>query len=650
MREPMSDRLGSQQQAPHEGINLSFEELDEINSPRSEETNFDRVVAESVSRRGFLDGLITVGASSFIMGTAGMAGRAHAADRFGFEAVKANSFDTVTVPKGYDWHVVAKWGEPLWSQGADFDQTTRGTARTQALAFGDNNDGMALFVSGGRSVLAVNNEYTNRRIMYGNRKSGKPENKDDAEKGKMAHGISIVEIAENDGKWSIVKDSSFNRRITPETFMEITGPAAGHPAMRTKADPTGSRTLGTWNNCGSGCTPWGTYLTCEENFNGYFLASEKGRGKKPFVLGKTYERYGIRIRDWGYAWGEYDERFDVSRHPNEPHRVGYVVEIDPLDPRSTPKKRTALGRLKHENAELVMNNDGRIVVYLGDDERGEFIYRYVSKDKYAIGGDPERLLDDGKLYAARFNSDGTGRWLELNPKNTGMKSQGEISIFTRMAGSAVKATTMDRPEWIAANPNKAELYCCLTNNNNRGKKPNAGGDATPVGGPNPRAGNRYGQIVRWRPEGGDHTSDKFDWDLYVLAGNPNVHRDERAGSGNVTQDNVFNSPDGLAFDRSGMLWIQTDGNYSNEGDFAGMGNNQMLVGDPQTGELRRFLVGPNQCEVIGFAWSGDRRTLFVGIQHPGERGSHGSHWPDGGQSVPRSAVIAIKRDDGAIIG
>jgi len=646
----MSDRQNSGQQAPHEDDDLSFDEFDEIHSPRPEETDFDRVVAESVSRRGFLGGVIAVGTGSFIMGTAGFAGMAQAADRFGFEAVKTNALDTITVPKGYSWHIAAKWGEPLWSNARDFDQATRGTAASQAMAFGDNNDGMALFVSGTRSILAVNNEYTNRRIMYGNRKSGKPENKDDAEKGKMAHGISIVEVVEKDGKWSILKDSPFNRRITADTPMEIAGPAAGHPAMRTKANPTGTKSLGTWNNCGNGRTPWGTYLTCEENFNGYFLSTEATQDQKPVVLGKTYDRYGIRTKDWGYLWGQYDERFDVSKNPNEPHRAGYVVEIDPLDPKSTPKKRTALGRFKHENAELVVNNDGRVVVYLGDDERGEFVYRYVSDDKYAVGGDTSTLLDRGKLYAARFDADGTGRWLELNPQTTGMKSQAEISIFTRMAGSAVKATTMDRPEWIAANPNKAEVYCCLTNNKNRGKKPNAGGDPTPVGGPNPRKGNRYGQIVRWRPDGGDHTADTFKWDLYVLAGNPKVHKDDRAGSKNVTPDNFFNSPDGLAFDRNGMLWIQTDGNYSNKGDFAGMGNNQMLVGDPQTGELRRFLVGPNQCEVTGFAWSGDRRTLFVGIQHPGERGKNGSHWPDGGQSVPRSAVIAIKRDDGAIIG
>ena len=229
-----------------------------------------------------------------------------------------------------------------------------------------------------------------------------------------------------------------------------------------------------------------------------------------------------------------------------------------------------------------------------------------------------------------------------------MTSQAEISVHTRQAGSAVGATTMDRPEWVAANPTKPEVYCCLTNNKNRGKKPNAGGDATPVGGPNPRAGNKYGQIVRWRPLGGDHTVDKFEWDLYVVAGNPQVHTDDRRGSANVTADNMFNSPDGLAFDTKGLLWIQTDGNYTNAKDFEGQGNNQMLVGDPETGEIKRFLVGPKECEITGITWSADLRTLFVGVQHPGEKGN--SHWPGGGDTAPRSAILAISRDDGGAIG
>jgi len=263
-------------------------------------------------------------------------------------------------------------------------------------------------------------------------------------------------------------------------------------------------------------------------------------------------------------------------------------------------------------------------------------------------GSTDELMEDGVLYAAKFNDDGTGEWLELSPATTGMGSLAEVCIHARIGASTVGATTMDRPEWVAANPNAAEVYVALTNNKNRGIKPNAGGDETPVGGPNPREANLYGQVLRWRPNAGDHTQPGFAWDLYVLAGNPKVGEGLNAGSENVDRDNMFNSPDGLKFDDNGLLWIQTDGNYSNAEAFEGHGNNQMLAGDTVTGEVRRFLVGPNECEVTGLTWSPDRRTMFVGIQHPGERGN--SHWPGGGDTTPRSAVIAVRRDDGNILG
>ncbi|KAG1702806.1 hypothetical protein GQR58_004297 [Nymphon striatum] len=277
---------------------------------------------------------------------------------------------------------------------------------------------------------------------------------------------------------------------------------------------------------------------------------------------------------------------------------------------------------------------------MGDDERGEFIYKYVSNDRFSSGGDNSSLLEEGKLYAAKFNDDQSGEWLELSSETTGMTSQAEICIFTRMAASQVGATTMDRPEWVASNPNKPELYCALTNNKNRGVKPNAGGDETPANGPNPRPANKYGQIVRWVPEDGDHVSNSFTWDLFLLAGNPDVHSDDKAGSSNITSANMFNSPDGISFDSNGFLWIQTDGKDTNEGDFEGMGNNQMLVADTVSGEIRRFLVGPNECEITGATWSADGRTMFIGVQHPGADGN--SHWPDGGTSVGKGDVMSIK--------
>jgi len=630
---------------------VSFDAFDEINYPRPERTDFDGVAERFLSRRAFLRGTAAAGATAFVLGAGGFAGRpAKAASMtLAFEPVAANSDDAITVPKGFRQHVVASWGDQLWSKSAPFDHKTRGDAASQALACGDNNDGMALFATpDGRSVLAVNNEYTNIPIIYGARASKAPETADDVMKGKAAHGVTVMEIAEKGGVWSIVKDSPYNRRITADSPMEITGPAVGHDLLKTAADPEGKRSLGTWNNCGNGRTPWGTYLTCEENFNGYFSSSEASQDQKPVALPDGFARYGIGPKDWGYAWATADERFDIAKHPNEANRNGYIVEIDPMDPGSTPMKRTALGRIKHENAELVVASDGRVVVYMGDDERGEFLYRYVSAGKYVEGGDASRLLVDGDLYVAKFNDDGTGMWVKLTPEATGMASKAEICIHTRQAGSAVGATTMDRPEWVAAHPMKAEVYCCLTNNKNRGKKPNAGGDATPTNGPNPREGNNYGQIVRWRPAGGDHAADGFEWDLFVLAGNPTVHQDAYAGSKNVTAENMFNSPDGLAFDSQGRLWIQTDGDYSNAEGFAGMGNNQMLVADTETGEIKRFLVGPKECEITGFAWSADKKTLFIGVQHPGEDGD--SHWPEGGDATPRSSIVAISREDGAAIG
>ena len=620
----------------------SFDGFDEIHFPRPAETGFDRVLARALARRGFLGGALALGGIATLGGAMGNAPARAQSSRFAFAALPASGEDTVRLPPGYKAEIVLRWGDPLWSDGAGFDPETRGTAASQARAFGDNTDGMEIFDHQGRILLVVNNEYANRKVIWGNRAEGWPETDDDIEKGLLAHGVSVVELAQDATGWHPVIDSPFNRRITPRTEMEITGPARGNPLMQTEADPTGSTSFGTWNNCGSGKTPWGTYLACEENFNGYFSAADPD-----FKASPELERYGISARDWGYGWARIDSRFDVATNPNEPNRAGYVVEIDPRDPGSTPKKRTALGRFKHENAECVLARDGRLVIYMGDDERGEFLYRYVSERAYAPGADTDDLMVNGTLHAAKFHDSGTGEWLALTPETTGL-TQAEICIHTRLAASAVGATTMDRPEWVAAHPEIAELYCALTNNKDRGFRPNAGGDPTPASGPNPRAANIYGQIVRWRPLGGDHGADGFDWDLYALAGNPAVHSDAYAGSENITESNMFNAPDGLHFSPSGLLWIQTDGNDSDTGPFKGQGNNQMLAGDPATGEIRRFLTGPNECEIAGLCWAPDHRTMFVGIQHPGDNG--GNHWPDGGDSVPRSAILAITRLDGGPVG
>jgi secreted PhoX family phosphatase len=622
----------------------SFDEWDEINFPRPEENEFDRVVERAISRRGFLGGVLAFGSGAAVMGTglfSAETARAAQESRFAFEPIAAQTDTTIHVPAGYRWQRMVSWGDPLFPGVAELDHATGGTVEDADKVFGENTDGMELFVIGGRQVIAVNHEYTNNDINLPGATDGVPRDAQDVLKLQNLQGVAVFEIAETDGQWSVVTDSPLNRRITHNTPMSITGPAAGHDLMKTEADPTGSSSLGTFNNCGSGKTPWGTYLTCEENFNGYFGAT--GDTALEGIAAEGYERYGVSAEGWGYDYHKWDERFDTSKTPNEPHRAGWIVEIDPSDPQSTPVKRTALGRFKHENAAATLAPDGRVVVYMGDDERGEFIYRYVSREVYVPGGDTSTLLDDGELQVARFEDDMTGRWIALTPASTGM-SEAEIAIFSRIAGSKVGATTMDRPEWVAVNPLVPEAYCALTNNSRRGQRPNAGGDWTPVGGPNPREANEYGQIVRWRPDGGNHAADTFTWDLYVMAGNPTVHDGPYAGSDNVTEGNLFNSPDGMVIDSTGIIWIQTDGDDSNEGEFAGHGNNQMLAGDPVTGRIERFLTGPKGSEVTGLCWSADKRTMFVGIQHPA------APFPDGEGRLPRSSIIAVKRDDNALVG
>jgi secreted PhoX family phosphatase len=399
------------------------------------------------------------------------------------------------------------------------------------------------------------------------------------------------------------------------------------------------------------------------------------------------KRYGIQAGSTGYRWEEFDDRFDYGKEPNESNRFGWIVEIDPFDPDSKPKKRTALGRFKHENCAMTLSADNRVVVYSGDDQANDYIYKFVSAGFY----DPNnpsgnrKLLDSGKLYVARFKDGaasgdfmGVGEWVLLDKhENPILKAddatfpdQAAVLIKARLAGDAVGATPMDRPEWVTVYPQTGEVYCTLTNNSSRKE--------ADVNDANPRAGNRYGQIVRWREAGGDAKALTFEWDLFVLAGNPNVYsNDLRAGSDNVTADNTFNSPDGLAFDRDGRLWIQTDGNFSNAGDYAGQGNNQMLAADPVSKEIRRFLVGPSGCEITGITWSPDYTTMFISVQHPGEAGSHPrrpnpgslsmdeylaqnptaftewpkSQWPEVvGGGRPRSAVVVISKNDGGVIG
>ncbi|MGI3168827.1 PhoX family protein [Pseudooceanicola sp. C21-150M6] len=616
---------------------LSWDEFDEMRDPRADANAFDAVVDRAISRRGFLGGTLAFGSGAAVFGTGLLSSAAPVrAAEFAFTPVGIGTDHAIQVPAGYDWKPLVRFGDALFSEadGAYSAETAVPLAMSDKV-FGENTDGMETFEVDGHTLITVNSEYANPKINLPKEAEGTPRDADEVQLLMNIQGVTVMEVAMDGDSYTLVKDSPYNRRITHETQMTMDGPAAGADLVKTNADPEGMSPKGTMNNCGSGKTLWGTYLTCEENFNGYFGATAE---KEPSA-GEI--RYGIGGES-RYAYEKHHDRFDITKEPNEPHRHGWVTEIDPTDPESTPVKHTALGRFKHENAEMVQAEDGRIVVYMGDDERGEFIYRYVSNGTWAEGGSTAGLLSDGTLYVAKFNDDMSGEWLPLTADSTGMSLE-EVLVFSRMAGSKVGATTMDRPEWVAAHPGRAEVYCALTNNKNRGVKPNAGGDETPVGGPNPRETNNFGQIVRWKPEGGDHGADTFVWDLYVMAGNPTVYDNTYAGSENVTEGNMFNSPDGMAFDTQGMLWIQTDGDDSNEGEFAGQGNNQMLVGNPDTGAIARFLTAPNGAEVTGLCWSPDGKVAFVGIQHPG------GSWPDG-EGLPRSSIIQVWRQDGQPVG
>ena len=636
---------------------LSADEWDELKFPRPEVQDFDRVVERAISRRGFLGGVLAFGSGAAVMGAGllkGTTALAQPASRFPFMPIAAQTDNTVHVPEGYSWKTLVRWGDALFSdaEGA-FDPQNGVSVAMSERVFGENTDGMELFNIDGREILVVNSEYTNNKINLPHTADGMPTSLDDVRILQHLQGVSVMEIAEAADGWSVVVDSPYNRRIHHNTPMTFSGPAAGHDLLKTADDPTGMASLGTMNNCGSGRTPWGTYLTCEENFNGYFGAASEVAAGRAVLDG--YRRYGVNtaVEPGRYNYHGFDPRFDVATNPNEPHRAGYIVEIDPANPGSTPIKHTALGRFKHENAAYGIAADGRVAVYMGDDERGEFMYRWLSRDVYVPGGDTSTLLVEGELSVAVFEDDMSGRWLPLTPATTGMDAA-HIAVFTRTAASRVGATTMDRPEWIAVHPNAAEAYCCLTNNSRRGAltdagtvRTNAGGDPMTPNGPNPRETNNYGQIVRWRPMGGDHAAEGFTWDLYVMAGNPTVAEGPQAGSANINEGNLFNSPDGMVIDSTGLIWIQTDGDDSNADEYAGMGNNQMLAGDPVTGRIERFLTGPNGSEVTGLCWSSDRRTMFVGIQHPGD---NGNDWPDHGGNLARSAVIAVKRDDNDLIG
>jgi secreted PhoX family phosphatase len=579
-----------------------------------------------------------------------------AAKPMGFTGIPVSTADTVIVPHEYSVSTLYRWGDPVGATaGAPaFKPDASNTAAEQLLQAGMHHDGMHYFPldkASKRGLLAINHEYTDDGLLHTDGQRTWTAEK--VAKSQAAHGVSVIEVAEMQGTWQVVKGSRYARRITGNTPMVFTGPAAGSPLLRTAADPEGRRVLGTLNNCANGFTPWGTYLTCEENFNGYFSSQATPNADE--------RRYGLRPNGWGYRWHEHDERFDAAKNPNEPNRFGWVVEIDPMDPTSTPIKRTALGRIKHEGAMAVQLRDGRVAVYMGDDERFEYVYKFVSRDKVKPGGFAANkdLLDHGTLYVARFDVGGTGVWLPLVHGEgrltaaNGFASQADICVKTRQAADAVGATPMDRPEWTAVLPTTGEIYVTLTNNSERGQPGRAGVDAA-----NPRPQNIMGHIVKWR-ESVDFDSTAFRWSIFNLAGDAALADANQKGN---IQGDKFGSPDGLWIDPNGLMWIQTDVSASalNRGPYAQMGNNQMLVANTETGQVKRFLTGPNGSEITGITATADMRTLFVNIQHPGEPASERSNpdqplavstWPDGPSGGrPRSATLVIRRKDGGVVG
>ncbi len=574
----------------------------------------------------------------------------------GFKSVPVSTADNVIVPEGYTAQVLAPWGEPVGLSGESpaFRPDAGNSAAEQEVQVGMHHDGIHFFrhpLNPSRNdagLLVMNHEYTDDGLLHTD--GMKTWNAAKVRKAQAAIGVSVLEVELKDGRWDIVRPSPWARRITANTPMTVAGPAAGHPLLRTAADSGGRRVLGTLNNCASGITPWGTYLTCEENFINYF--------KGPTTPSAHEARWGLRPGDpAGYRWHEFDERFDATKHPNEPNRFGWVVEIDPFNPSSAPIKRTALGRAAHEGATVATTRDGRAVVYMGEDARFEYIYKFVSRDRIRPGGAAANaeLLDHGTLYVARFDREGNGRWLPLVLGNgfvrpeQGFADQGEVMVKARQASDALGGTMMDRPEWIEVD-RQGWVYCTLTNNSQRGNPAFYPPDAA-----NPRADNTMGHIIRWK-EDGDFDGTVFRWEHFVLAGDP---ANERADAkGNVKGD-AFGCPDGLWVDGRGVLWIQCDMSTSamGRGDLARLGNNAMLASDPRTGEVRRFLVGPAGCEITGATTTPDGRTMFVNIQHPGESPSERSdpeaptrfsRWPDGGR--PRSATVVIRKNDGGPIG
>lgn len=587
-----------------------------------------------------------------------------------FTPVTPNSMDALVVAEGYASAVVARWGDPVLPDAPAFDFDHQ-TGDAQAKQFGYNCDFVTFFSMGtDRALLWVNHEYTNEDLMFRGWTSGDSAPVEQIRVGMAAHGGSIVEIERvgDTGRWKLVTRGRrrYNRRITVHTRMKISGPAAGSVLLRTQGDPGGTTVYGMLNNCAGGTTPWKTVLTGEENWNQYFIGGNRvPEAQKPYLT-----RYGVSttvaVPAGNRRFDRVEGRFDLAGNPYEINRFGWIVEVDPFDPDSTPVKRTALGRFAHEGATTTLTKDGRLAVYMGDDTRFEYIYKFVSKDRYIPGFDRHNrdLLDKGTLYVARFTGDGpaseidgtgrhpadgefdgSGTWLPLAGSGRSFvdgMTEDEVLVYTRVAADKAGATKMDRPEDIERDPVTGAVYAALTNNSNR--------TVANVDEANPRAANKHGQVLEILERRNDAGATTFTWSLPLVCGDP-ADPATYYGGYDKTKVSPISCPDNLSFDAEGNLWIATDGNAlgKNDGLFA------MPVSGPERGHVRQFLSVPRGAETCGPLVIADQRSVFVSVQHPGEvtgatPDKPVSHWPDGGSSQPRPSVAVAWHKQGKKIG